>query len=63
MINAIPKGATGAGIGMFLAIIGLREMGWIQDDGAPNPPPKPSVRATSTSMERSSMVALLALRS
>lgn len=37
MINAIPKDlkiATGAGIGMFLAIIGLREMGWIQDDGA-----------------------------
>ncbi|MBT4794447.1 MAG: NCS2 family permease, partial [Euryarchaeota archaeon] len=37
MINAIPtdlKIATGAGIGMFLAIIGLREMGWIQDDGA-----------------------------
>jgi len=28
------KIATGAGIGMFLAIIGLREMGWIQDDGA-----------------------------
>ena len=30
MINAIPtdlKIATGAGIGMFLAIIGLREMG------------------------------------
>jgi len=37
MINAIPtdlKIATGAGIGMFLAIIGFREMGWIQDDGA-----------------------------
>ena len=37
MINSIPtdlKIATGAGIGMFLAIIGLREMGWIQDDGA-----------------------------
>ena len=37
MINAIPKDlkiATGAGIGMFLAIIGLREMGWIQDDVA-----------------------------
>ena len=37
MINAIPqdlKIATGAGIGMFLAIIGLREMGWIQDDPA-----------------------------
>ena len=37
MINAIPRDlkiATGAGIGMFLAIIGLREMGWIQDDGA-----------------------------
>ena len=37
MINAIPKDlkiATGAGIGMFLAIIGLREMGWIQNDGA-----------------------------
>ncbi|MBJ35717.1 MAG: guanine permease [Euryarchaeota archaeon] len=37
MINAIPKDlkiATGAGIGMFLAIIGFREMGWIQDDGA-----------------------------
>ena len=37
MINAIPtdlKIATGAGIGMFLAIIGLREMGWIMDDGA-----------------------------
>ena len=37
MINAIPKDlkiATGAGIGMFLSIIGLREMGWIQDDGA-----------------------------
>ena len=37
MINAIPKDlkiATGAGIGAFLAIIGLREMGWIQDDGA-----------------------------
>ena len=28
------KIATGAGIGMFLAIIGLREMGWIVDDGA-----------------------------
>ena len=37
MINAIPedlKIATGAGIGMFLSIIGLREMGWIQNDGA-----------------------------
>ena len=37
MINSIPtdlKVATGAGIGMFLAIIGLREMGWIRDDGA-----------------------------
>ncbi len=37
MINSIPtdlKIATGAGIGMFLAIIGLREMGWIQDNGA-----------------------------
>ena len=37
MINAIPRDlkiATGSGIGMFLAIIGLREMGWIQDDGA-----------------------------
>lgn len=37
MINSIPKDlkiATGAGIGMFLAIIGFREMGWIQDDGA-----------------------------
>ncbi|WP_338169808.1 NCS2 family permease [Candidatus Thalassarchaeum betae] len=37
MINSIPtdlKIATGAGIGMFLAIIGLREMGWIQDDAA-----------------------------
>ena len=37
MINSIPtdlKIATGAGIGMFLAIIGLREMGWIQDNDA-----------------------------
>ena len=37
MINSIPtdlKIATGAGIGMFLAIIGLREMGWITDDPA-----------------------------
>ena len=37
MINSIPtdlKIATGAGIGMLLAIIGLREMGWIRDDGA-----------------------------
>ena len=37
MINSIPtdlKIATGAGIGMFLIIIGLREMGWIRDDGA-----------------------------
>ena len=37
MINAIPtdlKVATGAGIGMFLSLIGLREMGWIRDDGA-----------------------------
>ncbi len=37
MINAIPtdlKIATGAGIGMFLSIIGLREMGWIQHDNA-----------------------------
>ena len=37
MINSIPtdlKIATGAGIGMFLSIIGLREMGWIRDDGA-----------------------------
>jgi AGZA family xanthine/uracil permease-like MFS transporter len=37
MINSIPtdlKIATGAGIGMFLAIIGLREMGWIVDDPA-----------------------------
>ncbi len=37
MINSIPtdlKVATGSGIGMFLAIIGLREMGWIRDDGA-----------------------------
>ena len=37
MINAIPtdlKIATGAGIGMFLAIIGLREMGWVRGDNA-----------------------------
>jgi AGZA family xanthine/uracil permease-like MFS transporter len=37
MINSIPtdlKIATGAGIGMFLAIIGLREMGWVVDHGA-----------------------------
>jgi len=37
MINSIPtdlKIATGAGIGMFLAIIGLREMGWIMNDAA-----------------------------
>ena len=37
MINAIPtdlKIATGAGIGMFLAIIGLREMGWVRHDNA-----------------------------
>lgn len=37
MINAIPKDlkvATMAGIGLFLAIIGFREMGWVQDDGA-----------------------------
>ena len=37
MINSIPtdlKVATGAGIGMYLAIIGMREMGWIRDDGA-----------------------------
>ena len=37
MINSIPtdlKIATGAGIGMFLAIIGLREMGWIAHDNA-----------------------------
>ncbi|MBI87477.1 MAG: guanine permease [Euryarchaeota archaeon] len=37
MINSIPtdlKIATGAGIGMFLAIIGLREMGWIVNDDA-----------------------------
>jgi AGZA family xanthine/uracil permease-like MFS transporter len=37
MINSIPtdlKVATGAGIGMFLSFIGLREMGWIRDDGA-----------------------------
>ncbi|MDE0707536.1 MAG: NCS2 family permease [Candidatus Poseidoniales archaeon] len=37
MINSIPKDlkiATMAGIGMFLAIIGLREMGWIIDNGA-----------------------------
>jgi len=37
MINSIPtdlKIATGAGIGMFLAIIGLREMGWVVNDPA-----------------------------
>jgi AGZA family xanthine/uracil permease-like MFS transporter len=37
MINSIPtdlKIATGAGIGMFLSIIGLREMGWIINDDA-----------------------------
>ena len=37
MINSIPtdlKIATGAGIGMFLAIIGLREMGWVRGDNA-----------------------------
>ena len=37
MINAIPKDlkiATMAGIGMFLAIIGFRESGWIQDNPA-----------------------------
>jgi AGZA family xanthine/uracil permease-like MFS transporter len=37
MINGIPtdlKIATGAGIGMFLAIIGLREMGWITGNNA-----------------------------
>ena len=37
MINSIPtdlKIATGAGIGMFLAIIGLREMGWVRGDTA-----------------------------
>lgn len=34
MLNSIPtdlKIATGAGIGMFLAIIGLSEMGWVVD--------------------------------
>ena len=37
MINSIPtdlKIATGAGIGMILAIIGLREMGWVVHDNA-----------------------------
>ncbi|MBD18868.1 MAG: guanine permease [Euryarchaeota archaeon] len=37
MINSIPKDlkiATGAGIGTFLAIIGLREMGWVVDHPA-----------------------------
>ncbi len=37
MINSIPtdlKIATGAGIGMFLALIGLREMGWVRGDNA-----------------------------
>ena len=37
MINSIPtdlKIATGAGIGMFPAIIGLREMGWVRGDNA-----------------------------
>ena len=37
MINSIPtdlKVATGAGIGMFLAIIGLSEMGWVVDHPA-----------------------------
>ena len=37
MINSIPqdlKIATGAGIGMFLSIIGLREMGWVSNDYA-----------------------------
>ena len=37
MINAIPKDlkiATGAGIGSFLAIIGLREIGVVYPDGA-----------------------------
>ena len=37
MINAIPRDlkiATGAGIGMFLSIIGLREMGWVVDHPA-----------------------------
>ena len=36
-MDAIPKDlkiATGAGIGMFLAIIGLREMGWVIDHPA-----------------------------
>ena len=45
MINSIPtdlKIATGAGIGMFLAIIGLREMGWIQDDGGNTRQPGPN---------------------
>ena len=37
MINSIPKDlkiATGAGIGMFLAIIGFSEMGWVVDHPA-----------------------------
>ena len=41
MINSIPtdlKIATGAGIGMFLAIIGLREMGWVRGTTPPGQP-------------------------
>ena len=37
LINSIPRDlkiATGAGIGMFLAIIGLREMGWVVNHDA-----------------------------
>ena len=37
LLDSIPKDlkiATGAGIGMFLAIIGLREMGWVIDHPA-----------------------------
>ncbi|HJM67990.1 MAG TPA: NCS2 family permease [Candidatus Thalassarchaeaceae archaeon] len=64
MINAIPKDlkiATMAGIGMFLAIIGLREMGWIQDDFATLVNIGQHETWTHTSGELWAMVGLLAI--
>ena len=65
MINSIPtdlKIATGAGIGMFLAIIGLREMGWIVDDGATLVQLTPELDgANQLNGEVSAMISLIAI--
>ena len=64
MINAIPRDlkiATMAGIGMFLAIIGFREMGWVANDPATLVTLNPAGAWTHTSGELWALIGLTAI--